>query len=152
MTTGYDFHRLGSCFFSQYNDFTGNTILYYFLTLLFYGVLCLTITHFEWKKNCYDPDVMWFLAKCYKSLSFKSSTISTKSKYLLNLMQSHNEKSRESNISKIAICIIAKPLIMTINPRLNVGTKPISSRRELLIDAIFTSSFLFFRFSNLIMI
>ena len=56
-------------------------------------------------------------------------------------MQSHNEKSRESNISKIAICIIAKPLIMTINPRLNVGTKPISSRRELLIDAIFTSSF-----------
>ena len=67
-------------------------------------------------------------------------------------MQSHNEKSRESNISKIAICIIAKPLIMTINPRLNVGTKPISSRRELLIDAIFTSSFLFFRFSNLIMI
>ena len=41
---------------------------------------------------------------------------------------------------------------MTINPRLNVGTKPISSRRELLIDAIFTSSFLFFRFSNLIMI
>ena len=55
-----------------------------------------------------------------------------------------NEKSRESNFSEIAICIITKPLIMTINPRLNVGTKPISSRRELLIDAIFTSSFEFF--------
>ena len=59
-------------------------------------------------------------------------------------MQSQNEKSRESNFGKIAICIITKPLIMTINPRLNVGTKPISSRRELLIDAIFTSSFEFF--------